>query len=145
VFFEEHHGVGVIVRNHAATRFYVQQKDADYRPHPRGYSLFGGAVDPGEAPGEALARELLEELGEAPSAALLAAGPTLVADHGQLGFRFSLFEVVVDDALLDRLATTAVLEGERGAVVDGAELTSLPFVWGLEAVVRDYLAGLTRS
>jgi 8-oxo-dGTP pyrophosphatase MutT (NUDIX family) len=136
----EHHGVGVIVRNPAATRFYVQQKDAAYRPHPRGYSLFGGAVEPGEALEQALARELAEELGST-AQLLLAARPALVSTTrvGPTGFRFSLFEVVLDDSLLDNLAGAPVFEGERGVVVDRAQLRALPFVWGLEAVVLAYL------
>lgn len=139
----EHHGVGVIVRNRAATRFYIQQKDADYRPYPLAYSLFGGAIEPGEPPSDGLARELVEELGDA-ATILLAASPTWLAEHrvGPGRFRYSLFEVVVDEAALDVLATTPVHEGERGAVVTRAELAVLPFVWGLEAVVSAYLADL---
>ena len=136
----EHRGVGVIVRNPAATRFYVQQKDAAYRPHPRGYSLFGGAIEPGEALHEALARELAEELGST-AQLLLAAGPALVSEArvGPTKFRFSLFEVVLDDPLLDTLARAPVYEGERGVVVTREQLRALPFVWGLEAVVLAYL------
>ena len=135
-----HRSVGVIARNHAATRFYVQQKDAAYRPHPRGYSLFGGAIEPGEAPLEALARELDEELGGA-AQLLLAAGPLLVSETrvGPSEFQFALFEVVLDDARLDTLAHTPVYEGERGAVVTREQLLALPFIWGLGAVVRAYL------
>ena len=133
----------MIARNRAATRFYVQQKDAAYRPHPRGYSLFGGAIEPGEAPLEALARELDEELGGA-AQLLLAAGPLLVSETrvGPSEFQFALFEVVLDDARLDTLAHTPVYEGERGAVVTRGQLLALPFIWGLGAVVRAYLDGV---
>jgi 8-oxo-dGTP pyrophosphatase MutT (NUDIX family) len=136
----QHHGVGVIVRNPAATRFYVQQKDADYRPHPRGYSLFGGAVEPGETLEAALARELNEELGAA-AQLLLAAGPALVSEArlGPSEFHFSLFEVVLDDTQLDALARAPVYEGERGVLVSREQLRELPFVWGLAAVVLAYL------
>ena len=135
-----HRGVGVIVRNRAATQFYVQQKDADYRPHPRGYSLFGGAVEPGETALEALARELDEELGAA-ARLLLAAQPAVVHETrvGPSGYWFSLFEVVLDDASLDTLAGSPVFEGERGALVTREQLRTLPFVWGLEAVLLAYL------
>jgi 8-oxo-dGTP pyrophosphatase MutT (NUDIX family) len=138
-----HRGVGIIVRNRAATCFYVQQKDANYRPHPRGYSLFGGAVEPGEAALEALARELDEELGAA-AQLLLATQPTLVHETrmGPSGFWYSLFEVVLDDASLDTLARAPVFEGERGALVSREQLRTLPFVWGLEAVVLAYLDGI---
>jgi 8-oxo-dGTP pyrophosphatase MutT (NUDIX family) len=135
-----HHGVGIIVRNHAATRFYIQQKDAEYRLHPLAYSFFGGAVETGETPLDALARELAEELGAA-AHPLLAGRPTLVSENyvGPTRFHFSLFEVVVDDTVLDALAHTPVFEGERGAVVGREQLCSLPFIWDLEQVARAYL------
>jgi 8-oxo-dGTP diphosphatase len=37
--------------------------DKPWIPHPGCWSLFGGAVEPGEGPQETVARELLEELG----------------------------------------------------------------------------------
>lgn len=140
---KQHLGVGVIVRNRAGTRFYVQQKDAEYRPYPLAYSLFGGASEAGETPAQALARELVEELGDA-SEPVLAAGPSFVEEHrvGPRRFRFCLFEAVLDDAALDLLAEARVLEGERGCVVSREQLRSLPFVWGLEAVVCAYLDGI---
>jgi 8-oxo-dGTP pyrophosphatase MutT (NUDIX family) len=135
-----HHGVGIIVRNRAGTRFYLQQKDATYRRFPLAYSFFGGAIEPGETPAQALARELDEELAEA-AAPLLAAGPALVDEYrvGPLQHQLWLFELIVDDAMLDTLAVTPVLEGERGAVIERERLLDLKFVWGLELVVANYL------
>lgn len=139
----EHTGVGVIVRNPTSTRFYVQQKDAEYRHYPLAYSLFGGASEAGETPAEALARELVEELADA-SKHVLAASPVLVGEHrvGPRRFRFHLFEAIVDDAALDLLARARVLEGERGCIVSREQIRALPFVWGLEAVVLTYLDGV---
>lgn len=138
----EHHGVVALVTNPERTRFFIQQKDAGYRPFPRGYSLFGGAVEPGESPAEALARELREELGAA-AERLLAAGPTCVLMERPLptGFVVSLFEVVLEDAVLASLAAVAVLEGERGVVLGRDELRATPLVWGLHEVVVAYLDG----
>ncbi|PRQ09722.1 NUDIX domain-containing protein [Enhygromyxa salina] len=135
-----HHGVGLIVSNHARTRFYVQQKDASYPHYPRAYSLFGGSCEPDEAPALALARELVEELEHA-ARALLAAGPCLVGQHtvGPTRFAYSLFEVAITDAQLEELGRAPVFEGERGAVVTRAQLRSLPFIWGLEVVIIAYL------
>jgi 8-oxo-dGTP pyrophosphatase MutT (NUDIX family) len=135
-----HHAVGLIVCNHSRTRYYVQQKDASYPSYPLGYSLFGGAREPGESTLEALARELAEELGDA-APALLAAGPILIqtTNVGPSEFRYSLYEVVIDDAALDQLARAPVFEGERGAVVSEAELRELPFIWDLGGVIVAYL------
>ena len=124
-------------------RFFVQQKDASYPRFPLAYSMFGGARESGESPAQALARELGEELGPA-AAGLLEAGPVHVlttAVH-PWGFRYSLFEIVVRGEQLEALAEVPVLEGERGRVVARAQLPKLPFVWGLEQVVRAYLSGL---
>ena len=141
----EHHGVGALVTNAGRTRFFVQQKDASYPRFPLAYSVFGGAREPGEDLGEAVARELHEELG-ASARGILDAGlvhvlTTRVEPAEGDAFVYSLFEIVVDDARLDALVEVPVLEGERGAVVTRAELARLPFVWGLEAVVRVYLDG----
>jgi len=131
----------VIVTTPERRRFFVQQKDAAYEPHPLGYSFFGGAIEEGETLLEALGRELREELGAA--ADRLTAAPTrhvLTATVEPAGFRYSLFEVLVDEPTLEALATAPVFEGERGALFGERELSALPFIWGLESVVTAYLA-----
>jgi 8-oxo-dGTP pyrophosphatase MutT (NUDIX family) len=139
-----HSGVGALVTNQARTRFFVQQKDTNYTPHPMGYSFFGGAVDAGESTDVAIVRELREELGDA-AEALVVAGPTLqfVEVVGPAGFDFALYEVVLADEVLEGLANVPVHEGERGALVERAQLAQLPFIWGLEQVVARYLSGAT--
>lgn len=136
-----HHGVVAIVTNPGRTRFFIQQKDEAYRPFPLGYSLFGGAVEAGEEPAQALARELREELGVA-AEALLAAGPTRIFSARPLatGFVVSLFEVVLPTRLLEPLANVTVLEGLRGVVLDREALQSTPLVWGLGELVAAYLS-----
>jgi 8-oxo-dGTP pyrophosphatase MutT (NUDIX family) len=152
---DEHRGVGLIARNPTATRFFLQQKDAAYPRYPRGYSTFGGAIEPGEDPERALNRELGEELG--PAAASMLGTPALVREyrvtpvdphpdqHGQRKFRFWLFEAIVDDPILTQLAAIPVLEGERGVVVDGATLPALAWIWGLEQVIADYVDRLATT
>jgi 8-oxo-dGTP pyrophosphatase MutT (NUDIX family) len=135
-----HHGVVAIVTNPERTRFFIQQKDEAYRPFPLGYSLFGGAIEPGEEPAEALERELREELGVA-AERLLAAEITCVFEARTLatGIVLSLFEVVLDAAQLEALAEVPVLEGRRGVVLDREALRSMPLVWGLHELVGAYL------
>lgn len=135
-----HHGVVALVTNAARTRFFLQQKDEHYRPFPLGYSLFGGAVEDGEELVEALARELREELGAA-AQGLVEAGPVPVLTRRAMseGFVLSLFEVVLDEHVLESLGEVAVLEGKRGVVLSRAALRSTPLIWGLEEVVLAYL------
>jgi 8-oxo-dGTP pyrophosphatase MutT (NUDIX family) len=136
-----HHGVVALVTNPERTRFFIQQKDEAYRPFPLGYSLFGGAVEAGEEPAQALARELREELGAA-AQALLDAGPTCVFAARPLatGFVVSLFEVVLEGRVLDSLAEVPVLEGRCGVVLDREQLRATPLVWGLHELVAAYLS-----
>jgi 8-oxo-dGTP pyrophosphatase MutT (NUDIX family) len=134
------HGVVAIVTNPARTRFFIQQKDEHYRPRPLGYSLFGGAALDGEAPEASIARELREELGAA-AELLLAAGPSCVFLRRALasGFVISLFEVVLDTAELESLASVPVFEGKRGVVLDRAALRATPLIAGLGELLEAYL------
>ncbi len=135
-----HHGAVAIVTNVGRTRFFVQRKDADYRPHPRGFSLFGGAIEPDESPAAALARELVEELGE--GAATLRAAPAVpvfLARTLAAGFTVSLFEIVLDDGALEACAAVPVLEGECGEVVDRERLRALDWIAGVDELVAAYL------
>lgn len=129
-----------MVTNHRRTRFFVQRKDADYRRHPRGYSLFGGAIEPGESPAFALARELGEELGDG-AAPLRAARAVAVFTRRTVaaGFAVSLFEIVLDDAALEACAAVPVLEGECGEVVDRDRLRTLDWIAGVGELVAAYL------
>lgn len=134
-----HHAVVAIVTNAARSRFFVQQKDEDYRPFPLGYSLFGGAREPGEALERALVRELHEELGAA-AQRLVDAGAKHVLDRElAAGFMLSLFEIVLEEPVLASLDEIAVLEGKRGVLLDRATLEQTPLIWGLDEVVLAYL------
>lgn len=138
----DHRGVGVIATNPARDRFVVQRKDARYPHFPRGCSLFGGARERGESDADALVRELHEELGEASARALVEAGPREIGTFllGASQFTFVLFEVVVEDVVLDAIAARPVAEGERAELVTRDALAELPWVWDLAAVIADYLA-----
>lgn len=137
----EHHGVVALITNPDRSRFVVQRKDAAYRPAPRGYSLFGGAAEPGESAEQTLARELREELGAA-AEALLAAGPRAVVERRTLatGFAATLFEIVIDAPALEALAEVTVLEGECAVVLERDALAACPLVWGLGELVAVYLS-----
>lgn len=137
----DHRGVGLIATNAARTRFLVQRKDESYPEFPQGYSLFGGACEPGESDEAALVRELYEELGDATARVLVDAGPREIGtfEVGERRFGFTLFETVVAEEMLDVLASLPVFEGERAEVVPRGELMGLAWVWGLGEVLAAYV------
>jgi 8-oxo-dGTP pyrophosphatase MutT (NUDIX family) len=69
-FLPERHVVGVLVYD-AAGHLLLQQRDhAHGLRYPGWWTVFGGAVEPGETPALAIAREIAEELGAAAAFAL---------------------------------------------------------------------------
>ena len=135
-----HHGVVAIITDPERARFVLQQKDADYRPSPRGFSFFGGAVEPGEALAEALDRELREELGGVAERLIAAGSRHVLTETVSPGFELSLFEIVVAPDVLDTLAASPVLEGERALLVDREGLATTRLIWDLDTLARRYLA-----
>lgn len=116
----------VIVANVSRTRFLVQRKDDSYR-YPNALALFGGAVEPGESDLDALEREIHEEMGIMSALLLIACGLHEVATvdlsafdfvDDPEGFTLVLFEAVVDDDVLDDLATRPVFEGRCAEIVE---------------------------
>lgn len=126
-------GCAVVITNTARTRFLVQQKDAEYKAHPWGICLWGGAVELGESPLEGAIRELEEELRIRESRIVHMF--TCMVDDWQL----SLFEHCVSDAEFDRLARLPVYEGAGSKVLARAELAAADWVWGLDAPVARYM------
>ncbi len=136
-----HQGVGVLIGNKNGSRFFVQQKDETY-PHEawRGcLSFWGGAIQAGESPRTALARELEEEIPE--SVALLADFDieqlkkyTVQAYHG--AFELTVFEVKVTDKILQQLTTIRVLEGE-GVLLERAAIEKRKWIWETDFIFAE--------
>jgi len=141
-----HRGTGVIVRNESKSRFLVQEKDADYVPCPGCFSFFGGAIEAGETPDEALWRELAEELD--PTAVQLLGRSArqvfqgTIPAGGDSNFEFTLFEIVVQDRVLDSLASRPVREGLAARVLSRQSLEEVHLVWNLSTARDAYLAWL---
>lgn len=100
------------------------------------HELPGGIVEPGESPREAVAREMVEEMGHAP-----ALGPVLVVDwlRPYKGW---------EDALELVFATAVVTEAEKELLVpDGTEILALHWVApaDLDAVMTPFGAARARS
>lgn len=135
-----HKGVGLIIGNASKELFFVQKKDKDY-PVTKwvdGFSFWGGAVEENDpSPYEALIRELKEEL-------------TIDLDYPKIQFvqeflvksdriyTFYLFELLVDDKVLQTLNQQTVKEGHAD-LVTRADLLTQNWIWGLEQVIAAYL------
>lgn len=100
---------------------------------PGWWGCFGGAVEPGESPQEAIRRELDEEVGWRPARVEPFATLGLdfsFAGHGVLPRHF--FVAGVDEA---EVAGMRLAEGRNLALIPGAELLAMPRVIPYDATV----------
>lgn len=140
-------GVAVVITDPAHDMLILQRKDRGYpvRRYRGTLACFGGQVEPGESPEQAVRRELVEEIIDVPlRAAVLAA----VRPVGQVVTRHG-HQVWVYAAVLPDLATHAsriqalprhevcaegVLEVHQRAGLAGER-----FAWDADALLRAYL------
>ncbi|HET7410459.1 MAG TPA: NUDIX domain-containing protein [Paracoccaceae bacterium] len=99
---------------------------------PGFWGCFGGAIEPGESPRDALLREIFEELAYSPRRAEPFA--TLGLDfsfqgHGTLPRHF--FTVAVDPG---EVASMRLAEGQGLALIPGAEILTMPRVVPYDAI-----------
>ncbi len=108
-------------------RYLLQHRDdLDGIFFPGFWGNFGGAVDPGETPENALHRELIEELQYKPSRVQPFATTSLdfsFAGHGVLPRHF--FEVQIE---AEEVADMVLGEGQGMALMEGAEIVAMPKV-----------------
>ena len=118
----------------ADARYLMQHRDD--KPgifFPGWWGCFGGAVEPGESPADAIRRELDEELGYRPEAARHFA--TLGLDFSFAGFGVlprHFFTVEIEPAAVERMR---LAEGQDLALIPGAELLGMPRVIPYDATV----------
>lgn len=141
-----HHGAAVLITNTERNRFLLQQKDETYRPHPYGFSFFGGAVEAEELPDEAAFREVWEELGAEAGTLLTQNESALEIFAGAIPtktpFWLTVFEIALKSEDFEIVAKAKVHEGRASVVVDRDLLKNLKMIWGIEISLKDYLARL---
>lgn len=115
-------------------RYLMQHRDEKPGIFFPGYwGCFGGAVEPGESPADAIRRELVEELAFRTDAVRHFATLGLdfsFAGHGVLPRHF--FEVEID---ADAVGPMRLAEGRDLALIPGARLLSMPLVIHYDATV----------
>ncbi len=125
-------------------RILLQQRDEDAPTYPALWCLFGGGIDPGETPEQALTREAWEELRYRPQAPrLLCVRPYEDARYGKMGHHYCFLEACSDKRSL-RLG-----EGQGMGWLRLDEMAGLPFIERDWAIVHEevgpVLAQLTRN
>ena len=143
-----HHGAGVLITNTERRLFLLQQKNEGYRPHPYGFSFFGGAVEGEEMPDEAAFREVCEELGADAGKLVCSEGNEGATEifagliHTKTPFWLTIFEIALKSEDFEAIAKMEVQEGRTSVVVDRELLKNLKMIWGIEIALKDYLSRL---
>jgi 8-oxo-dGTP pyrophosphatase MutT (NUDIX family) len=100
---------------------------------PGWWGCFGGAVEPGERPEQAIRRELAEELGWTPPR--IEPFATLGLDFSFAGHGVRPRHFFVAEVEEDELASMRLGEGQDMALIPGAELLGMPRVIPYDATV----------
>jgi len=141
---EVHKGVGLLIGNSDQTQFFVQIKDEEYPFEEwRGACAYwGGAIEEDDSSElEAVERELEEEVpGAVP---ILEDIPKIRVDkywveEVEQPFWLTIFEAVVSDEQLKRVAENEVLEG-YGRLMTREEILESKWIWKMDFIFKKYL------
>ena len=100
-------------------------------PYPNTWGTFGGQIEEGELPEQAIMREIMEELGYRPQA---------LEHYGVFpcdGYDIHMFRYCDSDA---GIHTLQVHEGQRAGFFSCADLDAAAFAFNCREIVRDYFA-----
>lgn len=107
-------------------RYLLQHRDVDRQIwYPGHWGLFGGAIEPGESAGDALRRELAEEIGFAPQSLRYFLDVRFSFGFVAGSLTRSIFETEID---ADELAALQLREGMESCVFSADELDGLRIV-----------------
>ena len=123
--------VSLLIDNGKGRVLLQLRDDKDCIPFPNCWSTFGGAVEEGETPLEAVKREIKEELD------LDIDNPEFVDVYNHDGYDVHLFRLV--DKRINP-ASLNVLEGQMAALISKKEMLSLPFGFNLDLLLLDYFS-----
>lgn len=124
--------VGAIIKN-LAGEYLLQLRDEHAPSFQHCWTLFGGAVEPGETPKQALLRELHEELELTPDQ--IKSLQQIQDNHDQTGIQQIILELETSAALSD----LTLHEGEAMQFVTEQDLFQRTFAFNIERVLRAYL------
>ena len=124
--------VGAIIRNHG-NEYLLQQRDEHAPSFKHRWTLFGGQVEKGENPTEALLRELKEEIDLDPDA--IETIQLVQTNHEENGLIQYIFEITTN-ASIDKLTLG---EGEAMAFVSEDSLFEREFAFNIKDVLEKYI------
>jgi len=124
--------VGAIIKN-TNNEYLLQQRDEHAPTFKHHWTLFGGQVEEGEKPEEALLRELEEEIELNPSAIeSIELIQTNVNDNGVIQYIFEVTtNVLIEDLTLH--------EGETMMYIPEASLFNREFAFNIKDVFKKYI------
>lgn len=120
---------GVLIENKAGHVLLQLRDDSPGIPYPNCWGTFGGQVEDGETPFQAIVRELREELDYDCIA------PEQYGVYRFDGYAIYMFRVI--DPNLDPEALH-VREGQRAAFISRERLAHMPCAFNCRAIVEDY-------
>lgn len=115
----------------------LQQRDDRVKHFPLCWTTFGGAVEPGETPDEALKRELLEEIELTPE---MHHWKTIVVASTRTGVPMIVEIYVYVGRINHEIDSLQVNEGLGAGYFDLIGLDGLPFAFGFELLFREFFA-----
>lgn len=125
--------VGAIIKNHE-NEYLLQLRDDKAPSFKNRWTLFGGHIEAGEEPDEALLRELDEELTLSPNA--IESMQEIQTNEDPNGTKQYIFEVLTGIALRQLMLN----EGAEMRYVSQDLLFDRKFAFNIEEVLRQYLA-----
>lgn len=123
--------VGAIIRNHK-NEFLMQLRDDSVSQFKNCWTLFGGQVEKGEEPEEALLRELHEELNLSPDA--IESMREMQVNKDTDGTVVRIYEIYISKAI----SQLTLGEGAAMEYVSEESLFDRKFAFNTEEVLREY-------
>jgi 8-oxo-dGTP diphosphatase len=120
---------GILIDNGAGRVLLQLRDDSAGIPYPNSWGTFGGQVEDGETPLQAIIRELREELDYSCGA------PEQYGVYWFDGYAIHMFRVIDPDLDPDVLH---VREGQRAAFISRETLKHIPCAFNCRAIVEDY-------
>jgi len=124
--------VGAVIQNENH-EFLLQQRDEKALTYPLCWTLFGGKVEPGETPKQAILRELIEEINLTPD---------LISDIRQIqknNQRNGSVQFIFHIQTKAKLTDLTLKEGQQMVFIEKTHLFNRNFAFNIRGVLKKFL------